>query len=182
MRGALPFLVVLSLASSPVVADEIADALRAALQAYQEGDLAAAREDAEYAVQLLAQEKAAGLTGFLPEALPGWTREAGEAQAHTGAMFGGGLSADATYTGPEGQQIEIQLLADSPIAAMFANPAMMGAFGQVRRINRVNFAIDPEGEIKGMVGKVLVQVSGSADVADKTGYLEKMDFRALADF
>lgn len=182
MRRVLPVLVFLALAQSPVLADEVADALREALRAYELGDVAVAREEAEYAVQLLAQQKAEGLTVFLPQALPGWSRAVGEGQAHTGAMFGVGLTASATYIGPDGQQFEIQLLADSPIAAMFANPAMMGAFGQVRRINRVNFAVDPQGDIQGMVGKVLVQVSGSASVADKTAYLEKMDLRALAAY
>jgi len=59
---------------------------------------------------------------------------------------------------------------------------MMGMFGPVRRINRVNFAIDPDGSIQGRVGGELVQVAGSASEADKIAYLEKMDFRALAAF
>jgi hypothetical protein len=164
------------------MADEIADALRAALEAYEAGDSAGAHEEAEYATQLLAQQKAAGLTGFLPEALQDWTRTVGESQAHASVMFGGGMTAEATYTHPDGLEVAIQLLADSPMAAMFANPAMMGMLGPVRRINRVSFAIDPDGSIQGMVGGVLVQVSGSASEADKIAYLEKMDFRALAAF
>jgi len=175
-------LVVLSMAHAPVMADEIADALRSALEAYEAGDIAGAREDAEYAVQLLAQQKAAGLAQFLPDALPEWTRTVGETQAHSAMMFGGGMTADATYSSPDGVQVEIQLLADSPMAAMFANPALMGMFGQVRRINRVNFSVSPDGEIQGMVGSVLVQVSGSAAEADKIAYLEKMDLRGLAAF
>jgi len=182
MRRLFLLFLVLSMAYAPVVADEIEDALRAALAAYEDGDIAGAREEAEYAVQLLAQQKAAGLAQFLPDALPEWTRTGGETQAHAAMMFGGGLTAQASYTGPEGAQVEIQLLADSPMAAMFANPAMMGMMGQVRRINRVNFAVSPDGEIQGMVGGVLVQVSGSASEADKIVYLENMDLRALANF
>lgn len=182
MRRMFVFLVFLSVLSAPATADEIADALRSALEAYESGDVAGAHEEAGYATQLLAQEKASGLTEFLPEALPGWTRTIGESQAHTTVMFGGGMTADASYANPEGLQVEIQLLADSPMAAMFANPAMMGMLGQVRRINRVNFSIDPEGDIQGMVGAVLVQVSGSASEADKVAYLETMDFRGLAAF
>jgi len=41
---------------------------------------------------------------------------------------GGGLTAQASYTGPDGVQVEIQLLADSPMASMFGNPALMGMF------------------------------------------------------
>jgi hypothetical protein len=182
MRRALLFLVLLATVFAPVAADEIADALRAALEAYEAGDVAGAHEEAGYATQLLAQQKASGLSGFLPEAMPGWTRAMGESQAHASVMFGGGMTADASYTHPEGLQVEIQLLADSPMAAMFANPAMMGMLGQVRRINRVSFSVAPDGDIQGMVGGVLVRVSGSAPEADKIAYLETMDFRALAAF
>jgi len=182
MRRLLLCLVALSMAYAPATADEIADSLRAALEAYEAGDVAAAREEAEYAVQLLTQQKAAGLAQFLPAALPEWTRTVGETQAHSAMMFGGGMTAEATYSSPDGVQVEIQLLADSPMAAMFANPALMGMFGQVRRINRVNFSVSPDGEIQGMVGSVLVQVSGSAAEADKIAYLEKMDLRGLAAF
>lgn len=56
----------------------------------------------------------------------------------------------------------------------------MGMFGPVRRFNRVNFPIDPDGSIQGVVGGVLVQVSGSASWADKIACQEKMDFPALA--
>jgi hypothetical protein len=182
MRRALLLLAFLSIAHAPVMADEIADALRAALEAYEAGDFAGAQEEAGYASQLLAQRKAAGLAKFLPEALPGWTLALSESQAQTNVMFGGGMTAGATYTNTEGLDVEMQLLADSPMAAMFANPAMMGMFGQVRRINRTNFAISPDGNIQGMVGGVLIQVSGSGSEADKIAYLEKMDFRALATF
>ena len=61
MRRLFLCLVVLSMGYAPAMADEITDALRSALEAYEAGDVAAAREDAEYAVQLLAQQKAAGL-------------------------------------------------------------------------------------------------------------------------
>ncbi len=182
MRRFLLSLFVLSLACTPVLADEIEDALRAALAAYEAGDIAGAQEDAAYAAQLLAQKKAAGLEQFLPEALPGWTRSMGETQAHAAMMFGGGMTTQASYRDEEGKNVEIQLLADSPLASMFANPAMMSMFGQVRRINRVNFAISPEGEIQGMVGSVLVQVSGSASEEDKIAHIEQMDLRGLAAF
>ncbi|AGA35156.1 hypothetical protein TVNIR_3523 [Thioalkalivibrio nitratireducens DSM 14787] len=119
---------------------------------------------------------------FLPEALPEWTRTLGETQTHAAMMFGGGMTAEATYASPDGVQVDIQLLAESPMAAMFANPALTGMMGQVRRINRVNFAVSPDGEIQGMVGGVLVQVSGSAAEVEKIAYLEKMDLRGLAAF
>lgn len=65
---------------------------------------------------------------------------------------------EATYASPTGTQVKIALLAEGPMAAMFANPPLMGMMGQVRRIKRVNFSVSPDGEIQGMVGSVLVQV------------------------
>ncbi|MGY6554040.1 MAG: hypothetical protein ACXIUM_05915 [Wenzhouxiangella sp.] len=163
-------------------ADEIADALRSALSAYESGDLAAAHEDASFAAQLLAQAKAASLMEFLPEPLDGWRRSDGESQAHAAMMFGGGMTAEASYSGPGGANVEIQLLANSPMASMFANPAVMGAMGQVRRINRVSFVVTNDGQVQGMVGNVLVQVSGSAPEDLKIAHIENMDLRALANF
>ncbi|MFQ5567543.1 MAG: hypothetical protein ACE5EU_14415, partial [Paracoccaceae bacterium] len=98
--------------SLPAQADEIEDSLQMALEAYQAGDINAAKEEIDYAAQLIAQMKAAGLSGFLPEALPGWTRA--EADQGGGAMmgFGGGMMASATYS-RGGDMIEIQLMADN---------------------------------------------------------------------
>ena len=158
MRRLLLCLVVLSMAYAPVMADEVADTLRSALEAYEAGDVAAAREDAEYAVQLLVQQKEADLALFLPETLTEWTRTVGETQARAAVMVGGGLTAEATYASPNGTQVQIALLADSPMTAMFANPSLMGKMGQVRRINRLNFSVNLDGESHGMVGSVLVQV------------------------
>lgn len=189
MRTILAAAAAMILLAAPAKADEIAETLRAALEAYEAGDVAVAREEAEYAVQLLAQAKAGGLGAFLPEAPAGWTREMGDASAGTGmmAMFGGGVTASATYLSPTGEDAEVQLVADSPMiaamAAMFSSPAAMGAMGRVQRIKRINFAVDGDGEIKGMVGgKVMITVSGSASEADKIALIEAMDLAALASF
>ena len=98
--------------SLPAQADEIEEALQMALEAYQAGDINAAKEEIDYAAQLIAQLKAVGLSGFLPDPLPDWTRVKGEDKTQTAALLGGGMTASATYTrGNDG--IDIQLMADN---------------------------------------------------------------------
>jgi hypothetical protein len=176
----------IGLAALPAVADEFTDTLDSALQAYNDGDVDGARKDLEYATKLLAAMKAETLAKFLPEALPGWTKAEGD-EAETGgmmAMLGGGTSASATYT-KGSEELTITLVANSPmvtgIASMMGGVAAMGN-SKPMRIQRTEFVENDE-ELQGVVdGKVLITVAGGAPVEDKTAYLEKMDFKAIADF
>ena len=169
----------------PAQADEIEESLQMALEAYQAGDIDAAREEIGYVAQLLRQLRAAALGAFLPEALPDWTRAEGDSSA---AMmgFGGGLAASATYT--RGNDIiEIQLMADNAMvntmAMMFANPAMMGSMGKMKRIKRQKVVIGPQGELQAWLEKrILIQITGRAPIEDKEAYFAAMDIRGLKDF
>ncbi len=184
LRTALAALVIGAL-SMPAQADEIEESLQMALEAYQAGDISGAREEIGYVTQLLTQLKAAALGGFLPEALPDWTRTEGDSSA---AMmgFGGGLAASATYT--RGTDIiEIQLMADNALvntmAMMFANPAMMGSMGEVKRIKRQKVVIGPQGELQALLEKrILIQITGRAPIEDKEAYFSEMDISGLKDF
>jgi hypothetical protein len=167
-------------------ADEVEDALKMALEAYQAGDINAAKEEIDYAAQLVSQMKAAGLSGFLPDALPDWTRAEGGDQAQANMGFGGGMAASATYTRAD-DQIEIQLMADNQIvtamAGMFNNAAMMGSLGQVKRIQRQKVVITQQGDLQAMINnRVLVQITGSAPVEDKEAYFAALDLAGLQDF
>ncbi|MQX37198.1 hypothetical protein [Roseospira navarrensis] len=171
---------------APAHADEIEDSITAALDAYRAGDVDLAKEELDFAAQLLAQMKAEGLAGFLPPAMSGWTREDGETQAMGAAMMGGGQTAGATYTRGS-DTVDIQLVADNPMiaamGAMFANPAAMGAMGSIKRIGREKVIVTNDGELQALVNnRILVQVSGSASVEDKTAYFEAMDIAGLKDF
>jgi hypothetical protein len=175
------------LAFAPAVsADEFTDVVAGALEAYEEGDITVAREELDYAMKLLSDLKAQSLAGFLPEAMPGWTRT--EADAEGGgmamAMLGGGTTAAATYTDGS-QDLTITLMANSPmvsgVAAMITGMAAMGG-GKPIRIQRTQFGVNGE-EMQGVVdGDVLVSVSGDASIEDKTAYIEAMDLKALGDF
>lgn len=65
-----PLFAALLLFPLPAAADDITDALGAAIEAYEDGDVAEALEEVAYATQLLNNLQAAGLTEFLPEPLP----------------------------------------------------------------------------------------------------------------
>ncbi len=167
-------------------ADEFTDVVEGALEAYRAGDIGAARSDLEYAANLLAQMKSAGLAGFLPDALPGWERSDAEAEGMSAGlgMFGGGTVAAASYSNPDGE-LTISLIADSPMLASFGamfSGIAAAAGAKPMRIQRVQFA-DNDGELQGLVdNRVLVSVSGTASLESKKAYLEAMDMEALKDF
>jgi hypothetical protein len=171
--------------SLPVQADEIEESLQMALEAYQAGDIKAAKEEIDFAAQLIAQMKAAGLTAFLPEPMEGWTRE--DDDQGSGMMgFGGGMSAGARYI-RDGEDVEIQLMAENQMVAsmavMFNNAAIMGSMGQVKRIKRQKVVVTPDGELQALIdSRILVQISGSAPIEEKEAYFGALDFRGLGDF
>lgn len=166
-------------------ADEVEEALQMALEAYQAGDINAAKEELDYASQLIAQMKAAGLGSFLPEALPGWTRS-DDGQGGQGMMGLGGMSASASYM-RDADSVEIQIMADNQLVAsmamMFGNTAMLGSMGQVKRINRQKVVVNQQGELQAMINnRIFIQVSGSAPIEDKEAYFAALDIRGLQDF
>ncbi|MBA3326559.1 MAG: hypothetical protein H0T41_15265 [Rhodobacteraceae bacterium] len=175
-----------ALAAGPVVADEFTDVVESGLAAYRDGDVAAAREDLEYAVKLLTEMKAETLAKLLPAAPAGWTREAADTEGagFAMAMFGGGTTAAASYRKGDAE-FTLTLVANSPmvsgIAAMVSGMSSM-AGSETRRIQRTQFAVS-EGEVQGVVAdKVMVSASGTASVDDMAAVIEMMDFSALADF
>ncbi len=99
--------------------------------------------------------------------------------------LGGGQMASAVYSNGD-ERVEIQLMAGNQMVgamgAMFANPALMGAMGRVKRLNRQKVVITPDGEINTMVNQVMVQISGSSDIETKEAYFEALDVAALEDF
>lgn len=167
-------------------ADDIEDAIQAALEAYQAGDVNAAKEELDFASQLLSQAKAAGLADFLPAPLDGWERSEAESQAVGSAMMGGGLSANAAYTNGD-KRVEIEMLADNPMVAamagMFSSTATMGAMGTVKRINRQTVILTNDGELQALVNnRILIQVRGDAPVEDMEAYFAAIDMDALKAF
>jgi len=174
------------IAAQPVLADEVEETLQAALEAWRAGDISGAKEEVDYAAQLIAQEKAAGLSAFLPAALDGWTREEDQDQTQAATAFGGGMMASAQYTNGS-ENVQIQMMADNQMvtgmATMFGNAALMGQMGKLKRINRQKVVITPNGEIQAMVkNRIMIQITGSAPVEVKEEYFKGIDLKGLGDF
>ena len=172
----------------PATADEVEDSIGAALEAYQNGDVAGAKSEIDYVAQLLAQKQAETLNTILPAPFEGWSKEAATNEAAAGmAMFGGGLSAAAEYR-RNSENVEIQVMADSPMIAammaMFTNPAMASASGgKMKRLGRQKVIETGDGEIQAMIhNRFMVQVTGSAPIEDKEAYFNAIDFDALQTF
>ena len=181
MTRILTFVAALTLAS-PIWADEITDTLQSAITAYQDGDIQYALDELEFARQKMMEIKTDSLGAFLPPAPDGWSVESNSEMNAGLAMMGGGVGAEATYTGPEGQTVKITLMADSPMVAsmgaMVTNAAAMGM--KVDRINRQRFAVQ-DNQIIGLLGnRVLVQAEGDMDMA--RALLEAMDLAGIAGF
>ena len=174
----------LCLLPAPVLADEIEEALAAALEAYQAGDTTFALEELDFARAKLQEMKADALVGFLPPAPDGWRQEIDDDMAMGMGMMGGGAGAAASYY-PEGggSAVTITLMADNPMvagmAAMVANAGAMGA--SIERVNRQQFAVQDGQMIAMVANRVLVQAEGGGP--DRLmPFLEAMDFRALASW
>lgn len=179
-------LILAALVALPARADDVEDSIAAALDAYHAGDIKKAKEEVDFASQLLGQMKAEGLSEFLPEALDGWERQDAETDSQAMTAFGGGQMAEATYTSGD-QRVDVQIMADNQMvtamAAMFSNPMMMGAMGKVERIGGEKVVITEEGDIQALIGgRILVQIGGSADTAAKEQYFEAIDVEGLKKF
>lgn len=172
-----------ALSASTAVADEISDTIESALTAYQEGDVQYALEELAYATQQLNLMKAEGLSQFLPEAPDGWTREVNTDFSKTLGMMGGGVGAEANYTG-NGEKFKITVMADNPMVAGMAGIFSGAGFltGKMVRIGREKFIEQDNGQLIGLIGgRVLIQAEG-ASTETMVPILESIDLRGLSSF
>ena len=99
------------------------------------------------------------------------------------AMMGGGVTAEADYTTPDGESYRVQMIADNPmVASMSAMIANAGAMGlKTDRIGRQKFAVQDDQTMGLIANRILVQVDGP-DAGTRKSLLEAMDFDSMADF
>ncbi|EAQ03189.1 hypothetical protein OB2597_13633 [Pseudooceanicola batsensis HTCC2597] len=163
-------------------ADDVTETLQSAMSAYEEGDLQYALEELEYAKQLMLTMKTDALSGFLPPAPDGWTREINtEINASLG-MMGGGVGAEAEYSG-DNESFTLTILADNPMVnamgAMIGNAAAIGA--KIERVGREKFMVQ-DGTVQGLVdNRILVKAEGG-EVEAMLTILEEIDYRELGRF
>ena len=117
---------VLLLTTGLARADEVSDALQAALTAYGNGDLATTSQQIVVAQQAMGKQQNALMAALLPAAPEGWTRTDTEDFAQGFAIAGGGTGAEATYANADGSvSFRMSFIADNPMVASMA--AMLGS-------------------------------------------------------
>lgn len=171
-------------------ADDVTDLVDEALKSYKEKNFAAAAESLDAAAQIVRQKRGELFKNLLPAAPSGWTAEDATSQAAGAAMFGGGVTAERTYTKGDAS-ITVKLITDSPIMQgvlmMMSNPMFATADGgKLERIKgqRAVFKnTDGSGSVNVVVGgTLLVQIEGS-DVkdADLRTFAEAIDYAKIQE-
>ncbi len=164
--------------------DDVTAELVAGIKAYLDGNIAEAKSTLEFAVQLISQLKAQGLSAFLPAPIgDDWTRTDGDTQAVGAAMFGGGISASAKYTKGT-DECTVSITGDSPMiqsfTMMLSNPAVASASGNsMKRVNGERVMISSNGEIQTTVNSFFLQYGGNCSEEDKIKHVEATDFAGL---
>lgn len=180
------------LSATPAFADDVTDAIDAAKQAYDAGNLSEAIQSLDYASQLVRQAKSAEVVKLLPEAPDGWVAEEGEDTSAASALMGGMVSAERTYTREDGGHVTIQIQSDSPMlqsfGMMFTNPMMLTASGAKLETHKgQKLAVtyrggDQAGDVKAVVdNRYLISVEGS-DVSreDLLSFAKAIDYAKIA--
>ncbi len=165
--------------------DDVTAELVAGVKAYLDGNIAEAKSTLEFAVQLISQLKAQGLSAYLPGPIgPEWTRTDGDAQAMGAAMFGGGISSSAKYSNGT-EECTVSITGDSPMiqsfTMMLSNPAIASASGNtMKRVNGERVMIDANnGEIRTTVNNFFLEYGGNCSEENKLKHVEGTDFAGL---
>ncbi|MDD2867043.1 hypothetical protein [Neomegalonema sp.] len=189
-RPALLLAAALFAAPPAAFADDVKDAIQAALEAYEAGDLAETKFSLDTASQLISEQRAATLSEVLPAAFEGWTAEDGDSagMGMAAAMFGGGTTISRSYVKTAtSDSVGVTIILDSPMVMQFAaivgNPQMTASMGKSARFGRHRGVETSEGEFQIVVAnRALVTIDGSASAEEKRAYAEKIDFDAIAGF
>lgn len=175
-----------------LMADDVMDSINEGIEAYKEGAYKDAVESLNYASQLIQQMKGENLTSYLPEPLEGWTAQTANSQTAGAAMFGGGITADRSYS-KGNSQINISIITDSPMMQgmmmMFSNPMFASSDGgKLKKIKRQKAVVkydanNKSGEIQIMAGdRIMVNVDGSnVSEADLMSYAKALDYKKLTN-
>ncbi|WP_439817340.1 hypothetical protein [Zavarzinia sp. CC-PAN008] len=177
-------LAALACLASPVLADEVEDTIRQALEAYGQNNLSQAKQSLDYASQLIAQQNAAKLSALLPAPLDGWEGADATTEAAGMAMFGGGVQAQRQYTKGE-DTITVTIIADSPLMAqmmpMLTNPQMAAMMGKVTKVKGQIGLQEQSGKLTTVIAnRFMLTVEGGSSDADRMAFAEAVNFEGLA--
>jgi len=174
-------------------ADEVTDQLDIARKAYDGGELRSAIQALNIATAGIQQRMNDQVLKLLPEPLAGWQADAAQAEAGGIAAMVTGTILSRTYRHPDGPEVELRLMADSPMMAMMAMLMQSPMLMQSSRDTRVYTNRGHQGmiqheadsntwEISLMVGpRIMVQVKGQglADPKPAEEYLNALDLNAV---
>lgn len=182
----------LSLAS-PTSADEITDQLETAGSEYASGELRKAVQTLQFAVASIQEKINLDLLKLLPEPREGWQADEPQAQSAGMAAMIAGTNLTRRYFRDDGAQVEIGIMADSPLmpmmTMMLSNPMMMQAnpAARIYSHNGQRGMIQHEKgsdswEISLLVANqilVKVEASGLTDQESVEAYLKAIDLDAV---
>ena len=187
-RGILVLAMTLFAAAfSTARADEVTDQLDTARKAYEAGELRSAVQALQFAVAKIQEEINASLTGLLPRPLEGWTADEPEAQSGGIAAMIAGTTLTRRYHRTDGAEVEINIIADSPLlpmmTMMLSSPMLLQSDPNTKlytydgQRGLVEHEKDSRRwEIKLMVGnKILVQITATGVKTGAGGGLPEGD-------
>lgn len=161
----IPLITLIALLCPAVVrADEIEDAINAALKLYKEGKLDEAAVQLDAATKSLDAKQGLTVAAVLPDDIAGW--KGGKTDTSSLAALGGGQTIERSYRKGEKKAV-ISIVAGSPtlnqVSAFLANPAIGGLLGmKAKKVGDVNAMVQPkEGLLQFAVNeRYLVAVQG----------------------
>ena len=167
-------LALLLASASAASADDIREQLDLAVGLYEEGDLAGAITELQFAIGEIQARLGRVYAETFPPAPAGWTAEAPSQEASPAFLGGGTIISRAYRENEGGGTMDAQLMIDNPmvqgLAALFSNPAMISANPDMKRVRlgRENALLEFDaavghGEITFLMGggRAMLKIEGS---------------------
>jgi hypothetical protein len=186
-------LLLATLISTPSYADKITDQIQESLTAYAAKDYKTAIDELKFVTAALQKLNSAENKKLLPEALAGWTTEKVNndgTQMVMSVLGGGGTSIKGSYKRDK-EQVNIDIMANSPMLAMLAmqinNPMLTAADDNMqsyryKKIKGIKETKTNESSITLILaGQIMIKVTGRylKDAATLEQYLDAIDMDKL---
>ncbi len=127
-----------TLFTSAAFADNVIDSLEKAKSLYSQGKYYKAVTELNFAIGLIQDKQLDKFKALLPEPPSGWSAGEVEGSRAAGQLMGGGITVSRTYNSPDGQEVRIEMITDSPLLSsimmILSNPMLMGS-GRLVAIN-----------------------------------------------
>lgn len=131
-RPTLALAILLGL-SAACAADEVTDQIEAGRRAYTANELRTSIQALNFAVAKIQERITANLLTLLPPPRDGWAADAGESQSGGVAAMLTGTTLSRRYHGPDGAEVELNLMADSPLMPMLTMALSMPFMAQANQ-------------------------------------------------